>query len=135
MDADTIRNKLIAYAESSPTREVCGLVVYDSNGDLDIVKMENAAKDTEKFFALDPATVYFHDNHTVGIFHSHVSTDETPSTFDEASCYSCNREFFIYSLVSKKFHVLKPCADREDVGQLLLEGGKFGSTSISRFGL
>ncbi len=135
MDINSLRQDLIQYAESSPTREVCGLVVYGDNGKLEVIRMENAAKDTEKFFALDPATVYFHDHHTVGIFHSHVSSDEKPSTFDEASCYSCNREFFIYSLVSKKFHVLKPSVDREDVGKLLLANGEFGTSSISRFSL
>jgi proteasome lid subunit RPN8/RPN11 len=133
MNIDDLRQKLIKYAESSPTKEVCGLVVYSREDELDIVKMENSAKDKEHFFVLDPAVVYFHDHHTVGIFHSHVSADEKPSSFDEASCYSCNREFFIYSLLSKKFHVLKPSTHREDVGQLLLADGEFGTSSVSRF--
>ena len=61
----------------------------------------------------------FKDNcKMVGVFHSHITGDESPSEFDVKMSENCCQPFIIYSLNSKKINIYTPKTSEVDVNIL-----------------
>lgn len=102
--------------------EICGLLGFNKETEEYIAKIEkNQSPDPKNYFLMDTVNyLNFKNKYSlIGLFHSHVISDEKPSEFDikmsEAACLP----FIIYSINSKNFSVYEPI--NKDYEQYLLE--------------
>lgn len=98
-------NEIIKFSESSPLREVCGLIIYKDGG-LVFEKMINHSH-KDDYFKVDPICFLEKSlsNELVAIFHTHIDSEEYPSEYDIQNSKNCLYPFLIYSLETKKFNL------------------------------
>lgn len=98
-----------SHANSSPTAEVCGLVI-NFKGKAKYYACNNIASDVLNSFSIDPIDYakYSSMGDILYICHSHINATEQPSTPDIVSCNSGKIPWIIYSLVTDKLHIEEP---------------------------
>lgn len=82
-------NRILALAQSSPDKEVCGLVSADDNQRLRCIPIANVAAQPERLFAMDPVQqidamrqMREQDERLFAIYHSHPTGPAEPSATD-----------------------------------------------------
>jgi desampylase len=87
-------DRLMAEAEGSPDREVCGLLLGSAGRIDEVWPVPNAAPDPSSAFLLDPAVHLAASRHAreagkriVGHYHSHPSGRAEPSSVDQARAW------------------------------------------------
>ena len=99
-------------AEANLRNEVCGFVGFE-RGETEhfiIKEAQNIAQDPKNYFLISPLEylLFKEEYHLVGIFHSHLVSDEQPSEFDVKMSENCCNPFFIYSLNTEKINIYEP---------------------------
>jgi proteasome lid subunit RPN8/RPN11 len=113
-----IRDFIVNCCLEQVNNEVCGFVGRDTQEQKYIATLEkNEAQDPRGFFVLNPASfLNFKNEYSIlGIYHSHVVGDETPSEFDIKMSEACCLPFITYSLNTKKIHIYEPSNADYDV--------------------
>ncbi|MEK7206964.1 MAG: M67 family metallopeptidase [Pseudomonadota bacterium] len=84
-----IVNQLLHLAQASPEEEVCGLISRDAQGFKTCYPVTNVARDTKRFFELDPKsqidairTMRDSGEELAAIYHSHPDAPPLPSLTD-----------------------------------------------------
>ena len=100
---NNIKEQLVACAEGSPMREVCGFVCCN-DGDIWFEEAINRSHDDDQFI-ISPMDFLCKklEGNLLAIFHSHVEGDEKPSSQDIISCKNTMIPFVIFSTETEKF--------------------------------
>lgn len=115
---NAIKDFIANTAFQSPYLEVCGFVGFNYNEQKYVAQVEkNIASDPKNFFSLSPVKYlnFKNENQIIGIFHSHVVGDESPSEFDIKMSEAICMPFIIFSINSKKFSFYEPQNKEYDV--------------------
>ncbi len=82
-------NRILTLAQSSPNREICGLVSAQTNQTLRCIPVSNIAEQPERLFAMNPAQqidamrqIRERGETLFAIYHSHPTGPAEPSTTD-----------------------------------------------------
>lgn len=103
-----ILEEIKTYSESSPTREICGFVVY-CDGKTSFKKCKNYSPDDNQFKISSRDLLRIKTSSKIlYVVHSHVLSDSSPSEIDKNKSESCGYKFLIYSVVSKDFSFYEP---------------------------
>lgn len=101
-------NQLLHYAQSSPDREVCGLVGGKAGLPCSCYPVPNIAEQPERRYALDPEqhiatlrTMQERGEELFAIFHSHPTAPAEPSTTDLEQAAYPDALYLIVSLNTK----------------------------------
>ncbi len=116
-----LRDFIINACNLNLAYEICGFVGFNEESNQYVATIENnQASNPSEFFSISPVSyLKFKNNHSIiGVFHSHVAGDESPSEFDIKMSESCCLPFIIYSLNSKKFSIYEPKTPDYDVNRL-----------------
>jgi len=106
-----LRNKLVDICSSQYAVETCGFVAFDKKSKKYVLTVEkNESPDPANFFIINPVRFLNCKNKydLIGVFHSHITADETPSEFDIKMSEACCVPFVIYSLNTYKFSIYSP---------------------------
>jgi proteasome lid subunit RPN8/RPN11 len=106
-----IKDFIVNHCIGEFHNEVCGLIGWDEIEKKYVASIEpNEAEDPKNFFVLNPASfLRFKNAHSLlGVYHSHIIGDESPSEFDIKMSEACCVPFFIYSLNTSKFYIYEP---------------------------
>ena len=97
-------NRLLAAAQSSPGKEVCGFVVRDGDG-CTIVPVRNVSSDPARRFEMEPAGMVEAFRHArddgeeiLAIYHSHPAGPPVPSVLDQELAYYPDLPYLVISL-------------------------------------
>lgn len=115
------------HAHNNLYYEICGFVGFDEQTNKYVARIEkNQSEDPKSFFCISPVNyLRFKQNYSIiGVFHSHILGDESPSEFDIKMAESCCLPFIIYSVNTKKFHIFEPQNKDYDVNILERFKGK-----------
>lgn len=100
--------QIAEHAESTPAQEVCGFLLLDGKGSLEVMRVPNVAGDTSLHWQMPP-TAYLQAKNTgklIAMYHSHPDiqdSDENPSHDDLRCSNNADLPMFIYSLKTKRF--------------------------------
>ena len=114
-----ILNKVKLISHENITQEICGLVGF-SDGKYIVQKAKNVAKDTQRFFNLDPVQYlnFKNDHELLFCFHSHIAGNEDFSEFDIKMSENACLPFLVYSINTKKFNIYCPKYCDSDVNKI-----------------
>ncbi|MGB0880505.1 MAG: Mov34/MPN/PAD-1 family protein [Polaribacter sp.] len=104
-----IKHKIVKACNKNRNEEICGFIVYE-NGEFNVHECENKAEDKENQFYI-PAKdfLYVKNNYNiVGVYHSHIESEEKPSEFDKKMSNLVCLPFIIYSYKTQKFAIFEP---------------------------
>lgn len=106
---EEVYNQVVEYCESSPTKEVCGVII-NKRGRGVFYPCKNLSNNSEYEFIMDPIDriIASKDGDIVFIVHSHIDVSEDPSAHDIASCNAGKVPWIIYSLLTKKYTTIQP---------------------------
>lgn len=113
-----IKDFIVTHCINHVANEVCGLIGWDERENKYVASIEkNEAQDPRNFFVLNPAAfLKFKNSYSLlGVYHSHIIGDESPSEFDIKMSEACCVPFIVYSLNTKKFHIYEPHNNDSDV--------------------
>lgn len=107
-------------SESCLLCELCGLIGLDEENFYVYKQMQNRSKNPESYFLIDPYDYlsFIKNFKPVGVFHSHLLGDQSPSDFDLKTSENCCLSFFIYSVVTEKFFIYEPQYKDYDVNKI-----------------
>lgn len=97
------------HAESSPSREVCGFLLLDGKGSLEVQRAPNCALEHTRW-AIHPElfSQVKRSGRLYGFYHSHFDVAETFSEPDIKSSETCLLPMFLYSVITKCFNYHRP---------------------------
>jgi proteasome lid subunit RPN8/RPN11 len=101
------------YALNQSQEEVCGLIVLDNFGEVQVEPCENTKTDKSDGFIID-TKLFLHaskNKDILAIYHSHPDDPPDPSTQDLLQCEELCLPFIIYSVKYDDFyiHIPKSC--------------------------
>lgn len=101
-------NQLLATAQASPEREVCGLIGADEGGAHTLYPVDNVAEQPERLFAMQPEgqidamrSMREAGEELFAIYHSHPHAPAAPSTADLDQAAYPEALYLIVSLDTK----------------------------------
>jgi proteasome lid subunit RPN8/RPN11 len=99
---------IIEHAASS-SLEVCGFVTYE-DGEFKSEPAKNIASYADDVFEIHPLEILkkMRSGKLVAIYHSHPTTGEEESKFDQFNCDNSCIPYLIYSKQSEKFNLVMP---------------------------
>lgn len=95
---EEIQEELVALAATSPTREICGLLLEYPDGAIAVVSITNDHEDDSKFnMKHDELLAVYREEYKniMGVFHSHWNGQRTPSDTDEMYANPAWRYFIV----------------------------------------
>ena len=107
----SIKNKIIDIAEKSPSKEVCGYIYFDINGEAGIIQSTNTHLNSDVMFTTDEKdyiSLSESSNTIVGVYHSHTIGDESFSDQDISYAETWELPLYVYSIKSKKWNSYVP---------------------------
>jgi len=112
-------NQIKEWSSINLAGEICGLM-GEKDGQYILLLCENKSKNPRGSFAIDPLEyLLFSDKYNmIGLFHSHVSGDETESEKDIIMSENSCLPFFIYSLNTENFNIYTPKKPKVNVKTL-----------------
>lgn len=117
-----LKKKLVEICNSYRALETCGFIAFDSKAKKYILTVEkNESSDPSNFFMINPARFLFCKERfsLLGVFHSHIVADESPSEFDIKMSEACCIPFLVYSLNTEKISTYEPKNKDYDEGIFL----------------
>jgi len=114
------------YALNQSQEEVCGLIVLDNFGEVQVEPCENTKTDKSDGFIID-TKLFLHaskNKDILAIYHSHPDDPPDPSTQDLLQCEELCLPFIIYSVKYDDFyiHIPKSCPIRPFTQRRYVEG-------------
>lgn len=102
-------SKIVEHANSSPSREICGVLIGIADNKLQYIPCTNTSSTDDTFIldAIEYAKIE-RTNTIKAIVHSHINDSEQPSMQDIINCNRGNLPWIIYSTVTDKFSTYYP---------------------------
>lgn len=116
---DDVLNKIKKWSSVNFSSEVCGLIGQE-NENYVVVLCANKSKNPSSSFVIDPLEylLFLEKYNVIGLFHSHITGDETESEKDIMMSENSCLPFFIYSLNTENFNIYVPKKSKVNVETL-----------------
>ena len=105
-----IREQIKLICLDKKDQESCGIILMDNVGNFFIKELNNIHSEKNKYFKISLSDWIRESNQgkIIAVFHSHIETDEKPSSFDKKYSEELCMPFVIYSTHTDNFFLHFP---------------------------